>query len=789
MAERIAHSLRLICLLLLLPLLLPGEVRAQDFAGASERLIQSLRADLQRIDNDLRNPAVTDQQLTDDRRLLEDARARALQEALRLADPISNITQQIDRLGAPPDQSEAEAPAIAEQRAALHTALGRLQAARKQLEVIAVEAEQASGRAASLQRDLFFARIFTGSRSILNPTLWYDTAVGAGQLWQRLGTLFANWWSEVAAEGSFGGLIIIPTGFGALYGVYLLLNRRLQRWDDPELFAGRPPHEIDRLWRVVRAVLLVAVFVLASEFLVLLALDVSNLVTARLHLVFAVLGGVIVKIVVLAVLVRRLCAPRDPTWRLIDIDDAAAARFPLLFTAAATVSALTSGLLTLTDRLYLPVSNTIGQSAISAAAMLVLQALMLVSLRGREERPAGEARVSYFGWMAALKPFAWLLLAVSALALLLGYVAFASYVVHQLFDTSVLVLLLLLLRHLSDAAVAASVDPATPFGRFLRRVGGFSERGIARLGLFFRTLVDLLLVIVGLPLLFLQWTVTWVDFRSLFNTAVFGFSVGNVTVSLWSVILVVLIAAGGIALTRFLIRWLDSRVLANTQLDKGVRDSISTGASYAGYILAGAFALTAAGLDFSNLAIIAGALGVGIGFGLQSIVNNFVSGLILLAERPIRAGDWISLSAGDGIVKRINVRSTTIEAFDRSTIIIPNSLLITEPVRNWTYGDAAGRFSVMVTVEYGNDPAEICRLLTEIANAHRAVLSHPPATALFIGFGELGMNFDLKAHVGDVFEAVFVASEIRIAVDKAFKEKGIRIPVVELEGRRRRHKG
>ena len=119
-------------------------------------------------------------------------------------------------------------------------------------------------------------------------------------------------------------------------------------------------------------------------------------------------------------------------------------------------------------------------------------------------------------------------------------------------------------------------------------------------------------------------------------------------------------------------------------------------------------ALTATGVDFSNLALIAGALGLGIGLGLQSIVNNFVSGLIILAERPIRVGDWVSLPAGEGVVRRINVRSTEIETFDSCSIILPNSLLVTEPVRNWTHNDNMGRFLVAVTVDYDSD-AELVR--------------------------------------------------------------------------------
>ena len=360
--------------------------------------------------------------------------------------------------------------------------------------------------------------------------------------------------------------------------------------------------------------------------------------------------------------------------------------------------------------------------------------------------------------------------------MLLGYLSLATYIAQQLFRTALLMTALFLVHHLSDAAVAASFDPQTRFGKFLRRITGLGERAIERLGIVFRILVDFLLVITGLPLLFLLWTVTWVNFSSLFVTAVFGVQIGDVTISPWSVTVLLLILASGILLTKLLIRWLDRRILVDTRIDKGVQDSIRKGATYTGYIIAAGFALTAAGLDFSNLAIVAGALGVGIGFGLQSIVNNFISGLILLAERPIRVGDWVALPVGEGLVKRINVRSTEIETFDYCTIIVPNTNFILEPVKNWTHGDNIGRFLVAVTVDFSSDAESVKRLLLDTVREHEKVLSSPEPSVVLARFSPTGLDFELRAYVADVFTSGLVASEIRFQVLTLFREKGITIP-------------
>jgi potassium-dependent mechanosensitive channel len=182
------------------------------------------------------------------------------------------------------------------------------------------------------------------------------------------------------------------------------------------------------------------------------------------------------------------------------------------------------------------------------------------------------------------------------------------------------------------------------------------------------------------------------------------------------------------------------------------------------------FALSAAGVEFSNLAIVAGALGVGIGFGLQSIVNNFVSGLILLAERPVRVGDWVVLPSGEGVIKKINVRSTEIETFDNCTIIVPNSNLITEPVRNWTHRDSVGRFTVTVLLAHGTNAEEAAKSLLKLAQDHPKVMRHPPPTVHLSQITPAAMVFDLRGHTRDVFESVNISSDIRISLTQIFKD-------------------
>ena len=748
----------------------------QTVVGEAERTAQGFNSDLAAIDKSLQLPILSDTQLTEFRSKIEDIRGKAQSQASKLADPIGEVTQQIAQLGLLPADGGAEPPTLAIQRAKLTADLTRLTGIKSQLDLALVTADQLASRASALQRTLFLTRIFEGGRSVVNPELWRDTGVGIGQMVQRLSALYSNWWADVRTTANFAGLALIPLLLAVFAGIYLLLRGGIRRWVHIHLTSNRSPGDIDRLWRIVRAVAAMFAVLLVVFMPVYLSLEIAGFMTPRFALVMHPLVDIVFVTAVYWAIALRVAAPGQPQWRIVDLDDAAAARLPVLVGLTAFVSVATRSLGEIADDLYLPVTYTIGQSALSAIIMLLLMALILIAVRNQDGLPGKTpGRRLYFTWGGSFVPLIWVAIASGLVALLAGYIALASYISQQVFETAVLLATLFLLHHLSDAAVASSFDPQSGFGRFLRRLTGLGERGIERLGLLFRIAVDLLLVVAGLPLLFLLWTFTWVDFRSLLNSALFGFKVGNITLSPGSLATVLMILAGGILVTNLAIRWLDRRLLAQTRVDKGVQDSIRKGASYVGYVLAFGMAVTAVGLDLSNLAIVAGALGVGIGFGLQSIVNNFVSGLILLLERPVRVGDWVVLDAGEGLVKRINVRSTEIETFDACSIIVPNSSLVNGVVRNWTHGDTMGKFTVAVSVVYGSDAEVVHELLLEAARSHPKVLTFPEPLVFLQRFGPYGLDFEIKAAVADIFLGAFVANDLRQTILKVFAEKAITI--------------
>ena len=381
-----------------------------------------------------------------------------------------------------------------------------------------------------------------------------------------------------------------------------------------------------------------------------------------------------------------------------------------------------------------------------------------------------------FNWVRYVFHVVLLLQLVIVLALLFGYIALAHFIARQMVFTAALISGLYLLHHLADALVRSAFDARSQVGRFLRENLLISESNITRVGVAFSTLVDIATVLVGLPLILMQWAVNWLDVLATVRQLFFGFKVGNIVIEPVNILLGLVVFFIGLALVRLLVMWLERRVLARADMDDGIRHSILTVARYTGIVGAFLVAISVAGVNLASLALFGGALGIGIGFGLQTIVNNFVSGLILLAERPIKAGDWIKVSGGEGVVRRIKVRSTEIETFDRCTIIIPNSQLISEPVSNWFHATRMGRVRVPVGVSYDADPDTVADILLKCAKAHPRALANPAPFVLFTGFGESSLDFELRVYIGDAGYLASTASDLRFAIFRELKKAGIEIP-------------
>jgi small-conductance mechanosensitive channel len=239
--------------------------------------------------------------------------------------------------------------------------------------------------------------------------------------------------------------------------------------------------------------------------------------------------------------------------------------------------------------------------------------------------------------------------------------------------------------------------------------------------------------------------------------------------------------------TRFIQRGLEVRLMPQVHVDPGIRHSVVAGIGYAGYVLAALFAISILGLNLANLALIAGALSVGIGFGLQNIVNNFVSGLILLIERPVKVGDWVVVGDKEGYVKRINVRATEIETFPRAAVIIPNSELLSTAVMNWTHRDKLGRAEVTLSVPYGGDAEMVRDILLACVRGLPAIRPWPQPYVVLRELAPTSLNFAVRGFVDDVENRLFIESDLRFAIYRKLSEHGIDITIRPPEAAAKKH--
>jgi|LGOV01.1.fsa_nt_gb small-conductance mechanosensitive channel len=288
--------------------------------------------------------------------------------------------------------------------------------------------------------------------------------------------------------------------------------------------------------------------------------------------------------------------------------------------------------------------------------------------------------------------------------------------------------------------------------------------------------VGFLLVLIALPLLAVIWGARPSDLWEIWGWLSDGVTIGESRFSLTDLLVFVLVFGIGYTITRLLQKTIRNTVLPRTKMDIGGKSAVLTGVGYAGVTIAALAAISATGLDLSSLAIVAGALSVGIGFGLQAVVSNFVSGIILLVERPIKEGDWIIAGGHEGIVRKISVRATLVDTFDRCAVVIPNSDLIAGSVLNWTSPDLTGRVKIPIGVAYGTDPEKVKEVLLAIAAAHPVALKYPAPSVVFKNFGASSLDFELRVFIRDVNKILAVHSDINFAIARRFTEEGIEIP-------------
>ena len=729
--------------------------------------IEPIRATLGEIETAMRRGGLSMRALTELTEKLtplrDDLRAKLADLEPRLAEADARLKQ----LGpAPAKDASAEDAAVAAERARLTQARAEIDAAVKTAQVLQTRADQLAATLSERRRAAYAERLLQRSSNVLDPFFWNAVAGAVPDEAGRLVALARDGWTYAADKGgttrmAFAGLALIGlavAGFG------------LGRWWRRIALVARVE---TRFGKAIAAFLVFArafVVVPAVVMLVLELLEQFDLMLPE----GARISGALVLAVTVAALARAaglsVLAPDEPRRRLVSFDDETAT---WLYRHLTWSGRLLGALI-----VARAVHRTIGGSQpISDALQMVfafaIGALLVHLLAGQKPREDAEQPVHH---IPGVRLLAWILVAVIAGALLTGYAGLASFIAGRVVFTVALIATLYLLLVVTDAVVASTLSPSSARGRVVAGQLGVNPQRVGLVGVLVSGVVRALFVIIVLALAIGRWEIAAADFFDTIRGATFGIRIGDISISVGAILGAILLFGIALALTRVVQRWLEREVLPHTAIEPSLRLSIATVFGYVGFIIAFVLALAELGIDLQKIALVAGALSVGIGFGLQAVVSNFVSGLILLAERPIRVGDQIAVKDEEGFVRRISVRSTEIETFERASVIIPNSDLITGVVKNWTHANTLGRVLIKVGVGYDSDPEQVRDILAECASSHPQVLQVPPPTVQLASFGDNALQFEVYCIVSDLANRGAIKSDIQFAILKRFRAAGIEIP-------------
>jgi small-conductance mechanosensitive channel len=743
--------------------------------------LAALTLQFEQADTTLAQPGLSTSQIEALREELKNLKVRAQQLRTEAEASAADGSKLLQSLGPEPGEEDApEEDPVAVQRSELRDRLTFYQGVGKQAGLLVTQADLAEGKIAKVLLARIAQQLWARDDSPLSAKVLGRAPADLVAALARLRRGPAEAFTPMFASRE------TKTQFAAFCGVLLfavVLGWPVRRWL-LRRFARDPSERQPSFSRRLKAAVAVSIargFLPSLSALVVLGgfwlwADVMGPVAHLL--VAAVLSFVFVAMV--SALARAVLAPRESAWRCSSVGDVGARKLYKRLVALASVVAV-KGAVAFVSRPHLNMSTelTVLFDFITntVIALLVLSLLPARLWQPRRPQSAGAEAPA----PGANKGYALLRLAIGLVAIgiplsgLFGYHNLAQYLALGLARTAAIAGTFAVLHGLVKDAVALAL------GRGKTAATAFAEtqttdQSARMLSFWVVAVVDLLLALAAGVALLLAWGLQWAELKDWSREAFSGITVGTITLSFGSIFSAVLVFIAALAITRWLQRFLEKRVLPQTRLDVGARDALKSGLGYVGVVLGSLVAFSALGLDLSNLAIVAGALSVGIGFGLQNIVNNFVSGLILLIERPVKVGDWVVIGGQEGYVKRINVRATEIQTFQRASVIIPNSELLSTAVTNWTHKDTFGRVDIPVGVAYGSDTDRIREILLQCAREHPKANAWPAPQVLFRDFGASSLDFELRFHVDNVDQRLGIASEVRYAIDRAFREAGIEIP-------------
>jgi small-conductance mechanosensitive channel len=767
--------LRNLLLLLSITFAMPAVAQDTDPIIASVKALDQASSDYDAIDAAFNGRATSSQA-----QALRDRAAAVKQAASTQVTVLQAQLQLVDarvaQLG-PITPGVIETPDITAQRKLLAQQRSTVDSAIKRGKLLGTEADQLATEIGQSQADAFSERVSVRVASPLSGKFWAALIHWLPRDNKRLAAFVKAETGAIGAGIKAGGLPAALLGIAAALALVFPVRLALRAAGRRYVIERVPGNRLRRtglaLWLAANGTIVPALAALSfvgglrSGNMIAPAWDpvanrfelaclVASLITA--------LGG--------ALLQRK-----QPSWRLIPLsDEAANALRPWTFAAAGV---------TMASFLLIALRDAMGASGSAQAAVDGVAALLYITLvlwylicaariRADIVRQHDEER-SDQSVIAFLSLTTWAVLAASVVALLTGYVALGYFLARFVIWIAVVAASLYLLLLSVDDICSTAFDRDGKVADLFHHGFGVRRSLIDQFGVALSALVRLFLILIAAGLVLFPFGSNVTTLFGQLTRFAQGVTIGQVTISPGAILRAVAVLAAGLFVVRGIQKWLINRYLPATELDAGAQNSIAMVARYTGLILAALWALASLGIGIERIALLLSALSVGIGFGLQAITQNFVSGLILLAERPVKIGDWVKIGDQEGDVKRISVRATEIEIADRSTLIVPNSELITKSIVNKTLSDPLGRIQLQFSVPLGTEVAQVREMVMAIYEAQPAVLDDPKPSLHIDTVADGRINFNGFAFVNSPRSVYGTRSDIWFRLLSELPEAGIEL--------------
>ena len=696
------------------------------------------------------------------------------------------IQKQLDALGSAPEDGKTEDAAITKQRTKLAKDLASKDKLLKESDLLVIKMEDLVGQILNARNQTIYGDLMTKQSAIINPLIFFQGLKAYVTFFWDIVKSPLEWYNSIPQEQRSYTMFSIGVIFVILMIALTLavfLRRFILRNWGYKADNTSPSFNRKVLAAIAVAVARGLIFAFLVGGCILWMVSTNIFGETLLNSILMTSAFMCLLAIAEATASRVIFAPNYPNWRLVNIATEKAARFTRMIFLFIIINSVAAIQVIVAQKEQYPTETVhfvIMISCLIKAFFLGWLAKIsfdtyIEEVKDDSAEITQEDDDNYVnsGFRAILLSY---IFCVGTFALsLFGYPELSLFIFNHLIASLILCGILEIARR----SIIDIIKRIVIGGPWLKKYKG-RKRLVEKMDFWLRVIINPTIILIGLFMILNLWGLPGDFILSLTKKLLFGFKIGGIEISLIAIALGFAVFFGSLAVMRIVRKHLAENVLPKIDMDDGVKHSMVSGISFIGFIISVLLAIIAVGIDLTNLAFIAGALSVGIGFGLQDVIKNLVAGIIILLERPFKVGDWVVLSGVEGTIQQINIRSTELLSFDKVSVIIPNATLISSTVSNKTHDSSMSRQSVSVGVAYGSDVAKVKQILLDCAKENKLVMKDPAPYVLFKDFGSSSLDFELRFYVKDIRKGWTVPSDLRYTINQRFIAENIEIPFPQI---------